>query len=133
MDDFLKQETEKLVQSWQHYDAPFLRNYLVADVEDPRINVQSILSRHFLIATLFGGKFQELMLQELRFAAAMNWLANFAKNSGGADERRAVLHALDHGVDNAEGLHIPHFISQLVGSFPASVGEMTIPNYIRGF
>ena len=70
MEESLRLETEKLVRSWIQYDAPFLRDYLVADVEDPRINVQSILSRHFLIATLFGEKVRELVLHELRFAAA---------------------------------------------------------------
>ena len=133
MDDSLRLETEKLARSWRQYDAPFLRDYLVADVEDPRINAQSILSRHFLIATLFGEKFRELGLQELRFAGAMNWLANLAKNSGGAEESRAVLHALEHGADNAEGLQIPHFISETFRSLPICLGEITIPNYIRDF
>jgi hypothetical protein len=133
MEEFLRLETEKLVRSWTQYDAPFLRDYLVADVEDPRINVQSILSRHFLIATLFGDKFRELVLHELRFAAAMNWLANLAGNSGGAEESRAVLHALEHGADNAEGLPIPHYLSATFRSLPLGHGELIIPNYIRDF
>jgi len=133
MDDALRLETEKLVRSWRQYDAPFLRDYLVADVEDPRINLQSILSRHFLIATLFGDKFRELGLQELRFGGAMNWLANLAKNSGGAEESRVVLHALEHGADNAEGLQIPHFISETFRSLPLGLGGLNIPNYVRDF
>ena len=133
MDDSLRLETEKLARSWRQYDAPFLRDYLVAGVEDPRLNVQSILSRHFLIATLFGEKFQELALQELRFAVAMGWLASLARNSGGAEESRAVLHALEHGADDAEGLQIPHFLSGTFRSLPIGLGEITIPNYIRDF
>ena len=133
MDDSLRLETEKLARSWRQYDAPFLRDYLVADVEDPRLNVQSILSRHFLIATLFGEKFRELGLQELRFAGAMNWLARIARNSGGAEESRAVLHALEHGADNAEGLQIPHFISETFRSLPICLGELNILNYLRDF
>jgi len=133
MNDSLRLETEKLARSWRQYDAPFLRDYLVADVEDPRINVQSILSRHFLIASLFGEKFCELGLQELRFAGAMNWLGNVAKNSGGAEESRAILHALEHGADNAEGLPIPHFISETFRSLPIHVGEIAIGNYVRDF
>ena len=128
MDDSLRLETEKLARSWRQYDAPFLRDYLVADVEDPRLNVQSILSRHFLIATLFGEKFQELGLQELRFAGAMSWLARMARSSGGAEESRVVLHALEHGADNAEGLQIPHFISETFRSLPICLGELTILN-----
>jgi len=133
MEEFLRLETEKLVRSWTQYDAPFLRDYLVADVEDPRINVQSILSRHFLIATLCGEKYRELLLHELRFAAAMNWLASLARNSGGAEESRAVLHALEHGADSAEGLPIPHFLSATFRSLPIGHGELIVPNYIRDF
>ena len=54
MDEHLKIETEKLRQSWSKYDRAVLRNYLIKDVEDPRINVQSILTRHWLIKQLFG-------------------------------------------------------------------------------
>lgn len=133
MDDSLRQETEKLVRSWLQYDAPFLRDYLVVDVEDPRINVQSILTRHFVISALFGNKFVDLLQHELRFAGAMNWLANLAKNSGSAEELRTVLHALEHGADSAEGLQIPHFLSQTFASLPVCVGEITIPNFIRHF
>lgn len=133
MDDSLKQETEKLVRSWMRHDEPFLRDYLVADVEDPRINVQSILSRHFVLATLFGNRFEELMLHELRFAAAMNWLVQLAKRGGGEEERQAVLHALRLGADNAEGVEIPCFLLQSFASLPVHVGESTVPNYIQEF
>ena len=131
MDEALKQETEKLVRSWMQYDAPFLRDYLVADVEDPRINVQSILSRHFLVAELFGARFEELMLHELRFAGAMNWLSRLAKSAGDTEERRAVLHALERGADNAEGIEIPRFVLRIFKSLPASAGGVTVPNYIQ--
>ena len=47
---------------------------LVQGVEDPRINVQSILTRHFLIEQLFGNRFAEVTEAELRFAVVMNWL-----------------------------------------------------------
>jgi SAM-dependent methyltransferase len=133
MHESLRQETEKLVRSWMRHDEPFLRDYLVADVEDPRINLQSILSRHFVLATLFGNRFAELMLHELRFAAAMNWLVRLAKRAGGAEEREAVLHALKLGADNAEGVEIPRFMLQTFASLPVTVGEISIPNYIRNF
>jgi len=133
MDESLKEETAKLVSSWMRHDEPFLRDYLVADVEDPRINGQSILSRHFILATLFGNRFEELMLQELRFAAAMNWLVQLAKRGGGEEERWAVLHALKLGADNAEGVEIPGFILQTFASLPARAGERMVPNYLLDF
>ena len=49
LEDCFKLETERLKKSWMRYDRATLRDYLVQDVEDPRINVQSILTRHFLI------------------------------------------------------------------------------------
>jgi len=70
MEEHFEQETARLTKSWMQYDADTLRDYLVQDVEDPRINVQSILTRHFLIERLFGGRFRGLMDQELRFGCA---------------------------------------------------------------
>ncbi len=133
MDESLKLETEKLARSWMRHDEPFLRDYLVADVEDPRVNVQSILSRHFIVATLFGNRFEELMLHELRFAVVMNWLGQLAKRAGGEEDRNAVLHALNRGADNAEGVEIPRFVTQAFGGLPASVGELAVENYIQNF
>src|SRR6185295_18933475 len=112
MNDLLKAETEKLARSWSQYDAPFLQDYLVADVEDPRVNVQSILSRHFLLGSLLGENIQSLLAEELRFAAAMNWLLKRKMSAGNAEELCAVLYALQRGADNAEGLEIPHFLVQ---------------------
>jgi ubiquinone/menaquinone biosynthesis C-methylase UbiE len=133
MNDSLKAETEKLVRSWSQYEAPFLQDYLVADVEDPRINVQSILSRHFLLGTLLGDKIQAILTEELRFAAAMNWLRELNKRAGHAEELRAVLYALKRGADNAEGIEIPHYVVQIFGSLPASARGIHIANYIEDF
>jgi SAM-dependent methyltransferase len=133
MDEVLKLETERLARSWMRHDESFLRDYLVADVEDPRINVQSVLSRHFILATLFGNRFEELMLHELCFAAVMNWLLQLAKRAGGEEERHAVLHALKQGADNAEGVEIPRFVTQTFATLPVGVGEITISNYLQEF
>jgi SAM-dependent methyltransferase len=133
MDDILKLETEKLIRSWMRHDEPFLRNYLVVDVEDPRLNVQSILSRHFILATLFGNRFEALMACELRFAAAMNWLAQLAKRGGGEEERAVVLHALSLGADNAEGIEIPTHVLETFASLPTTIGAVNIPNYMQDF
>ena len=48
-------------------------------MEDPRINVQSILTRQFLTKGLFGERFTSLMEQELRFGVVMNWLNKLVK------------------------------------------------------
>jgi hypothetical protein len=130
MQETLKLETEKLARSWMQHEPAKLREYLVAGVEDPRINLQSILSRHFLVRALFGEKFYELMDHECRFAAVMNWFTALAANSD-PEELTVVFHALQHGADNAEGIQIPRFILKTFTSLPLSLGTLEIPNYIE--
>jgi len=79
LENRFRQETENLKKSWMRYDRATLRDYLVRDVEDPRINVQSILTRHFLIERLFGKRFDPLAQHELRFALVVNWLLDLQK------------------------------------------------------
>src|SRR5262245_35688179 len=104
MNAALKVESEKLARSWMQHDATMLRDYLVASVEDPRINVQSILSRHFLAQAFAGERWTALQDQECRFAAVANWLAMLAARTGNREDLEEVLHALRRGADNAEGL-----------------------------
>jgi len=118
-----KLETERLKKAWMRYGRDTLRDYLVRDVEDPRINVQSILTRHFLIERLFGDRFRDLMEHELRFSLVMNWVLKLLKKSVRASQLHAVLDALLAGEDSAEGLEIPSYISE-------NFAALAIPNYI---
>ena len=61
------------------HDRGALRDDLVQDVEDPRINVQSALTRHFLLEKLLPGQLQALKEQELRFGVVMTWLLKLLK------------------------------------------------------
>lgn len=79
MDERFQTEVAGLKRSWMRHDRDTLREYLVRDVEDPRINVQSILTRHFLIRCLFGERFSAVMQQELRFALLMNRVLKLLK------------------------------------------------------
>ena len=115
------------------HDAGVLRGYLVAGVEDPRINLQSILSRHFIARALTGERFSALMEHEYRFAAAMDWLTELARRLGDAGEFELVLYALSHGADNAEGIEILSFVVQSFAALPATIGGLIIPNYIESF
>jgi len=133
VNESLQQETEKLIQSWMQHDSKMLQDYLVASVEDPRLNLQSVLSRHFLIRNLAPGNFETLMEQEYRFAAVMNWLAQLIQRRGGVMELEAVLYALRHGADNAEGLAIPEIASRAFAGLPVIADEVRVPNYVEGF
>ena len=133
MEQSLQQESEKLARSWLRHDPTMLRDYLVAGVEDPRINLQSILSRHFIVRALTGSRFSALMRQECRFGAAMNWLVKLAPQLGGAEEAAIILYALRRGADNAEGVEIPQFVVQLFAALPTAAGGSDVPNYIESF
>ena len=112
------------------YDQAMLRDYLVEQQEDPRLNLQSILTRHFLIEELFGNRFEGLKTEEPRFAAAMNWLRQAARKGLCPEEAQSLLHALSKGADNAAGLEIPHFISRIFAGLPAKADGMRIPDYL---
>lgn len=126
-------ETEKLTRSWAQHDGPWLQNYLVAGVEDPRVNLQSILSRHFLIRALVDDRLDAFMVQEYRFAAVMDWLNRVVTQAGDEEGGRAILHALRKRSDNAEGLEIPAYVLQIFASLPARVGATVVNNYIESF
>jgi hypothetical protein len=133
MNEALRHESEKLARSWMQHDASWLRNYLVAGVEDPRLNIQSILSRHFLVRALFEEQFDALMEPEVRFGAVMNWLGSRVSGGGDAELPGEILHALRRRADNVEGLPIPHYVRQTFGSLPLESGPRRIPNYIESF
>jgi len=128
VDDHLAKETEKLRQSWAHHEPGWLRDYLVAGVEDPRINLQSILTRHFLIRHLTGTQFESCMSGEYDFCAATAWLAKHAGLLADEETRSTLLHALRSGADNAEGIEVPLFLSGAFGRLSANV---RIPNYLE--
>lgn len=123
LDDSFKLERERLKKSWMRYDRQTLRDYLVRDVEDPSINIQSILTRHFLIERLFGKRFDAIMEQELRFGLVMNWLLGLLKKSIRAGQLHTVLGALLEGKDEADGLEIPPYISE-------TFAALALPNYM---
>ncbi|MHC4581227.1 MAG: class I SAM-dependent methyltransferase [Planctomycetota bacterium] len=123
MRESLELETQRLAKSWMRHDRSMLKDYLVRDVEDPRINVQSILTRHFLVERLFGERFTWLGQQELRFALVVNWLLRLLKSSVATWQLQAVLDALLTGQNDAEGLIIPSYVSE-------TFAALTLPNYI---
>lgn len=65
-------EVGKLKKSWANYSAQTLEEYLVSGYQNPRINAQSILARHFFVHQLFGTEFDDLMQEELKFCVETN-------------------------------------------------------------
>jgi len=130
MEERFKRETQALIRAWMQHDREMLRDYLVQDVQDPRINVQSILTRHFLMGRLFPGRFEALMEHELRFSVVMNWLLELMKASAGAELLQALLFALLDGADDAEGLEVPRFVSETFAALPGEADGVAVPDYI---
>jgi ubiquinone/menaquinone biosynthesis C-methylase UbiE len=60
--------------SWDRYPREHLDAYLIADLEDPRINCQSILSRALIADSLWPNEFTDLIDAELRFGAVLSWI-----------------------------------------------------------
>ena len=131
MDERLNEETQKLARSWMQHDPEMLRTYLVSGVEDPRINVQSILTRHALIMAAAGAQFERLMEHELRFALVLNWARALFEDLGGPEDLHALRHALNMGADNAEGIALPPFVSSTAALLPVRFTEVLgVPDYV---
>ncbi len=109
-------------------NSSWLRDYLVAGVEDPRVNLQSILTRHFLIRYITGTQFEWSMTREYEFSAVAAWLATHAGLLADGETRLAALHALQRGADNAEGIEVPQFVSS---TFRRLSSDGRIPNYLE--
>jgi SAM-dependent methyltransferase len=131
MNEALQRESEKLARSWMQHESACLRDYLVAGVEDPRLNLQSVLSRHFLLRSLFGGRFSALREAEYRFAATMNWLRGAVGQKAGAAPSKAVLEALRRGALSAGGIRIPQIVVQTFARLPMQADGVTLPNFLE--
>ncbi len=111
-----------------------LRDYLVAGVEDPRLNVQSILSRHFLARALTDEGLGALMEQECRFAAAMNWLARSGGERGRARTNwRWSCMGSSAAPPTSRASRFRISFCQTFAALPAIAGRLTVPNYVESF
>jgi len=69
-----EKENILLRASWDKHEAPYLDMYLVSDVQDPRINIQSILTRALIIDTVWPETFTKQIDDELRFGVVLTWI-----------------------------------------------------------
>ena len=131
MEPRFEKETADLERSWGKHDREILRDYLVRDVEDPRINLQSVLTRHFLLARLWPGQFELLREHEIRFAIAANWLLGVRKDAALAARHDEILQALLAGPDEEiEGVEIPAWVREVFDSLPADADGLEVPDYV---
>jgi hypothetical protein len=129
MDEALRRETGNLSHSWMQHDQDILRDYLVRDVEDPRINLQSILTRHYLLEQLFGSRFSEWKDREIQFSAVMNWLLQRVKQNQRPETLRLILYSLLEEED-IEEVAVPDFLRETFNDLPRDLEGLQIPDYI---
>lgn len=104
MNDDARKESERLAFAWQRHSASFLDHYLTADVEDPRINAQSILMRALLVDSLFPGQHSALIDQEFAFGLSLTWIIQ---------QRKAGVERSDLAEHLELGANLPAFVREL--------------------
>ncbi|MHC4212109.1 MAG: class I SAM-dependent methyltransferase [Planctomycetota bacterium] len=124
----LTTESQRLQAAWMKYESQELDSYLVRDVENPRINIQSIISRAFLIDSVFANEFTDLIRQEFRFGICLNFILNVLKTKSSKVKRISILDALIDGQDVCCNIRIPSYLRDC---FELLSDEKTdMPDYI---
>ena len=131
MEPWLACETRGLTQSWMRHDQVRLRDYLVQDVQDPRLNVASILGRHFLIRGLFPGRFAELMRREIRFGIVANALLALTKSHDFRERLDTACAALVEGPTDGSAGALPAYVFEAASALPAWADGVLVPDYLR--
>ncbi len=108
----LQQETLQLQNAWGHYKHSFLNSYLVQSVEDPRINIQSVLTRHFLLKEVLGDLYDDVMEHEIRFALTANWLLDILSSSSAHRAHNEIADVLCALLDDSKSpeVEVPQFL-----------------------
>jgi SAM-dependent methyltransferase len=94
----------------------------VSGTEDPRTNVQSILTRALIADTLWPGRFDALIDEELRFGAVMSWVLSEL----GCGRSLETLHAAVASGTPAAG--VPAFVTGCARQL--SDAQQAIPDYL---
>jgi len=117
----LNDENDTLRYSWDKYSYNQLDTYLVSDVEDPRINCQSILSRALIADSLWPNHFTNLIEADIRFGAVMTWLLGELRK--GYDR-----HELLRSIETDMGHTCPTFVRETYNWLQSA--EFPISDYI---
>jgi len=130
MNELFMAETERLHSAWMRHGGEKLARYLVRDVQDPRINLASILTRQILLEEALGNRLAGLMLEERRFAVIMNWFLERIR-AYGPRHLDTLLDALLDGSPVWKGSPVPAIVSTRFQELPGPVGGVEINNYVH--
>ena len=101
-------ESERLRAAWMQYEGEVLDSYLTSDVEDPRVNAQSIISRSFLIDSVFRNEFTTLIREELQFGVCLTFILKALKDQHLS--RGSLLESLQNGTETCGQVRIPGYL-----------------------
>lgn len=111
-----------LQRTWNARSATMLDRYLVSGYQNPRINVQSILLRHFLTERAVGPGFDDLKAGELRQAVELNEVlrrraAELGVRMGSYlnPARQAAVRRVDEAIADRELTYLDRWASVLSG------------------
>ncbi|MBD3267499.1 methyltransferase domain-containing protein [bacterium] len=91
MDPSFAKENQDLQYTWDRYEAGHLDRYLVKGVEDPRINIQSILNRAYVIDTLWPDTYTGGIYLELRYGTILTWLLKQIESGQSVEDIRGRI------------------------------------------
>ena len=100
-------ENERLRSSWNCFPEEVLADYLSVGEQDQRINAHSTLTRSLLVDTLWPGKFDALIEEEMRFGVILTWLLQKLENGV---ERGTLLDAIDACASGPDDPGIPEVV-----------------------
>lgn len=126
--DDLTVESGRLRAAWMRHDAEWLDRYLVADVEDPRINIQSIISRAFLIDALWPNEFTPLIRAEFRFSICLNFILRALKAASPHVGRHRLFDALIDGRETCNDVRIPSYLRETFAAMGHT--RQWLPDYL---
>ena len=118
-------------RAWAYQSSEILDAYLVSGYQNPRINIQSMLVRHFLTRRLFGDAFDELIDEEIRFALGLNETLRLralelgvAMGSFTDPLKLAEVRRVDESIAGREAEFVGRWHSALAGRQAASISVL---------
>lgn len=121
-------EESRLRLAWAAAPAELLDSYLVSGYQDPRINLQSILTRHALARRVLGSdpRLGSLMADEIRFAVELNEVLRRRAAELGV-RMGAYLNPLKQRRVRDVSRAIEDRVGELQGRWAAELAERTAP------
>jgi len=118
-------ENERLKASWDCFSSEHLAVYLAIEEQDQRINAHSILTRALLIDTLWPGRFDSLITEEMRFGVVMTWLLEQLQRGS---DRCALLDRVLNCASGAADAGIPEVVRETAAWLQTDA--CPIPDYV---